>query len=86
MIKPGRTYRIKGQSKYFTRKYGTANPEIVIESALDYHKEYNPVSFLYLGRILAEGLPVDGNTYYGHIKGLGEFVHESELEPVETQP
>lgn len=80
MIEPGRAYRIKGQSKYFTAKYGTPNPEILIESALDFHKEFSPPSFLYLGRALAEGLPVDGNTYYGHIKGLGELVHESELE------
>ncbi|GAJ03751.1 unnamed protein product, partial [marine sediment metagenome] len=35
MIKPGKTYRIKGESKYFARKYGIANPEIIIEAALD---------------------------------------------------
>lgn len=82
MIKPGKTYRIKGESKYFARKYGSSNPEIEIECALDYHKEFQPPSFLYIGRMLAEGLPLDGSTYYGHIKGLGEFVHETELEEV----
>lgn len=80
MIEAGKTYRIKGSSQYFTKKYGTPNPEIAIEGKLDYHQEFKPPSFLYLGRALAEGVPVDGNTYYGHIKGLGEFVHESELE------
>lgn len=79
-IESGKNYRIKGQSKYFARKYGTSNPKIIIEEALDYHKEFKPPSFLYIGRMLAEGLPTDGNTYYGHIDGLGEFVHETELE------
>lgn len=83
MIEPGKNYRIKGQSKYFSRKYGTPNPEIIIEAALDYHKEFKPPSFLYIGRMLAEGLPTDGNTYYGHINNLGEFVHETELEKIQ---
>ena len=80
MIEAGKTYRVKGESKYFSRKYSTPNPEILIECPLDYHKEFKPPSFLYIGRMLAEGLPPDGNTYYGHIKGLGEFVHETELD------
>lgn len=80
MIKAGKCYRIKGKSKYFLTKYGSTNPEIIIEIALDYHEEFKPPSFLYIGRMLAEGLPSDGNTYYGHINGLGEFVHETELE------
>lgn len=82
MIKAGKTYRIKGESKYFARKYGATNPEILIECALDYHIEFKPPTFLYIGRMLAEGLPPDGSTYYGHIKGLGEFVHETELEEI----
>lgn len=80
MIEPNKAYKIKGESKYFSRKYGTPNPEIIIETALDYHTAFKPPSFLYIGRMLAEGLPADGNTYYGHINGLGEFVHQSELE------
>lgn len=83
MIKTGKMYRIKGESKYFSRKYGTPNPEIIIKAALDYHDEFKPSTFLYMGRMLAEGLPTDGNTYYGHIKGLGEFVHETELEEIQ---
>jgi len=79
-IEPGKIYRIKGKSRYFSRKYGTANPEIVIESKLDYRKEFKPPTFLYIGRMLAEDLPLDGNTYYGHIEGIGEIVHENELE------
>lgn len=82
MIENGKKYRVKGESKYFARKYGASNPEIVIESALDYHSEDKPVSFLYIGRMLAEGLPSDRKTYYGHISGIGEFVHETELELV----
>jgi len=80
MIEAGKKYRIKGESKYFARKYGTSNPEIVIESALDYHIEFKPPTFLYIGRMLAEGLPSDGKTYYGHINDLGEFVHKTELD------
>lgn len=80
MIEAGKTYRIKGQSKYFLAKYGTANPEIIIESKEDYHESFSPPAFLFQGRALAEGVLIDGNTYYGHIGGLGEFVHESELE------
>lgn len=70
---------IKGKSKYFETKYGSPNPEFIIEEALDFHTSFNPVSFLYLGRAMAEGLPLDGDTLYGHIKGLGEFVHRTEL-------
>lgn len=80
MIEAGKSYTIKGESKYFLSKYGSSNPQILIEEKLDFHKEYKPPSFLYLGRALAEGVPVDGNTYYGHIKGMGEFVHETELQ------
>jgi len=82
VIEPGKTYRIKGQSKYFSSKYGTPNPGIIIESKLDYHTSFSPPTFLFQGRALAEGVPIDGNTYYGHIKGLGEFVHEMELEAI----
>lgn len=80
MIGSGKKYHIKGQSKYFEKKYGAPNPEIIIEKALDYHNQFAPPSFLFQGRALAEGVPIDGNTYYGHIDGLGEFVHETELE------
>ena len=85
MIEAGKTYRIKGSSKYFLRKYGTANPEIDIEKFMDYHHFYSPPTFLFQGRALAEGVPIDGNTYYGHIDGLGEFVHESELEEIKNE-
>lgn len=80
MIIVGKGYVIKGESKYFLFKYGTANPKIIIEAAMDYHLHFNPATFLFQGRALAEGVPIDGNTYYGHIDGLGEFVHETELE------
>jgi len=82
MIENGKTYRIKGQSKYFASKYNTPNPYIIIESKSDYHHFFSPPAFLFQGRALAEGVPIDGDTYYGHIEGLGEFVHETELEEV----
>lgn len=82
MIENGKTYRIKGNSKYFLFKYGSTKPEILIEEKLDYHTSFTPPTFLFQGRALAEGVPIDSNTYYGHIKGLGEFVHETELEAI----
>ena len=81
-ITPGGNYRIKGESKYFLKKYGSTNPEITIEEKSDFHTKFSPPSFLFLGRALAEDIPVDGNTYYGHINGLGEFVNETELEEI----
>ena len=79
-IQTGRKYRIKGVSHYFRRKYGTSNPLILIEEKLDFHNAMSPASMLYLGRMLAEDIPSDGNTYYGKVNGLGEFVNAIELE------
>ena len=84
VIEPGKTYRIKGASKYFLRKYKTSNPAITIESAIDVEKEgYNPPGFLFLGRVYAEGLP-HAPAWYGHIEpdGRGEIVYEDKLESV----
>ena len=76
----GKRFHIVCGSKYFELKYGDSSI-IKIESELDFHNEYKPPSFLYLGRVLAEGKPelLRGKTYYGHVNGSGEFVHESEL-------
>ncbi len=84
VIEPGKTYRIKGESKYFLRKYHTSNPQISIINPIDIEKEgWNPPGFLFLGRVYAEGIP-DGPAWYGHIvpDGRGEIVYESELEDV----
>jgi len=70
---------IDGESKYFLRKYGNSNPVFFPEKEVDFHREGGVAAYVYLGRALAEGLPLDGNTIYGHINGLGEFVHKSEL-------
>jgi len=80
MIESRKKYRIKCGSKYFELKYEDS-PIIVVECELDFHHEFNPPSFLYLGRVLAEGKPelLRGKIYYGHVKGQGEFVHETEL-------
>jgi len=83
-IEAGKAYRIKGESKYFIRKYQTPNPTILIEKAVDVEKEgWNPPSFLFLGRAYAEDLPVKP-AWYGHIvgDGRGEIVLESELETI----
>lgn len=78
-IESGKCYRIKGESKYFAFKYGSPNPNILIEKKMDYRLHFTPPTFLFIGRALAEGVPIEGNTYYGHIGSLGEFVHETEL-------
>lgn len=76
----GKKFHINCGSKYFELKYGDS-PVIEIECELDFHTEFKPPSFLYLGRVLAEGRAelLRGKTYYGHINDLGEFVHETEL-------
>jgi len=76
----GKKFRINCGSKYFELKYAP-NPVIEIKNELDFHTNFSPSSFLYIGRVLAEGKPelLKGKTYYGHINGLGEFVHETEL-------
>ena len=73
-------FRVKCGSKYFELKYGDS-PVIEIEHELDFHNEFKPPSFLYIGRVLAEGRPelLRGKTYYGHVNGTGEIVHETEL-------
>jgi len=83
-IESGKTYRIRGESKYFLRKYKTSNPNITIEKPIDIEKEgFNPAGFLFLGRVFAEGIP-HGPAWYGHIEGdgRGEIVYESELEVI----
>lgn len=75
----GKKYRIK-ESNYFLRKYNNPTPIIDIEGKLDFRSSSTPASFIYIGRALEANLTFYGQTYYGHIKGLGEFVHETELE------
>lgn len=83
-------YRIKGASKYFANKYGTSNPTIAIEGTDRevFGKFWDvcntPGCILYALRSGTEGIPLGGTVYYGHIEGagLGELVHESELEQI----
>ena len=86
----GKVCKIKGASRYFSQKYGTPNPEIVIEdtdvnvcgrSWMD--MTGNPAAMLFGMRSGTEGLPFGGAVYYGKIGGMGELVHESELEVIE---
>lgn len=91
-IEKNKAYKIKGESEYLNKKYGTSNPIIVIEGT---DKEVfgcywgglnsNPVAMLYGMRAGCEGLLLGGHVYYGHIGGLGELVHESELEPTKVE-
>lgn len=95
-IELGKKYRIKGKSKYFKEKYGTANPTIIIEDT-DQNvfgqrwgfMQNNPACMLFGMRAGVEGLPALKDTvYYGKVSlgegrgSLGELVCESELEGV----
>ena len=80
--KEGRTFRINCGSKYFETKYGKTATIKIEEELFDFHYHTTPPTFLYMGRVLAEGKRelLDGSkTYYGKVNGLGEVVHESEL-------
>lgn len=87
MIESGKQYRIKGESTYFLKKYGTSNPDIVVEETdrQVFGKSWgfvdgNPACLIYATRSAFENLPND-DVYYGHIVGgFGELVHESELQ------
>lgn len=82
-------YRVKGSSAYFQQKYGTSNPVFVLE-ATDVEAfgvswrltRTSAPAFNYALRRAADQLPVEGVVYYGTITGLGELVHESELEEI----
>jgi len=89
-IESGKTYRIKGNSPYFAKKYGDSNPTIVIEGKDTdiwsdgwMHQIGNPACMSYSVRSAFEGLPIEGEVYYGKVGGFGELVHESELEEIE---
>ena len=82
-------FTIKGNSKYFKKKYGTANPIIRIEdtdrkvfgdSWMD--MTGNPACLLFAMRLAQTDLPVNGEVFYGKIGYSGELVHEDELEEV----
>jgi len=75
-----RKFCIKCDSKYFETKYGS-NPIISIECEKNFRDYLGPSSMLYIGRVLAGGNIelFKGTTYYGHVSGLGEYIHETEL-------
>lgn len=86
-VENGKTYRIKGDSEYFKDKYGTPNPDIRVEGTDEEvfggswgDQKGNPACLLYAIRAGFGKLPLSGQVYYGKINGLGELVHESELE------
>lgn len=97
-----KSYRIKGKSPYFKKKYGTSNPIIKIEGkdtdlwVKGWQNTPVAACVLYAQRVFAENLPLEGTVYYGHIQhgefGLGELAHETELgeeiaeEPAELRP
>jgi len=88
-IKKGKAYRVKGSSRYLAKKYGTSNPTILIEGTDrdifggSWGTQFgNPTCMMYGMRSGFESLPCGGETYYGKIGGVGELVHESELEEI----
>lgn len=95
----GKTYRIKGASQYFEKKYGTPNPRIIIEGPdTEVLGKYwavgalngNPACLCFAMRSMNEGRqPSSVPVFYGHISmpgqpSLGELVWEDELEEVEN--
>lgn len=83
-IEIDKVYRIKGQSKYFVRKYGTSNPTIRIREPIDVETQgHTPAGFIFLGRIYAEE-KAHKPAWYRYIEksGLGEIVQEDELEEI----
>ena len=89
----GKTCKVKGNSTYFAKKYGTPNPTIKIEDlqtnvmGKSWMDTANPACYLYALRVGTEKLPIDDDVYYGKIQtkigaGLGELVHVSELEVI----
>ena len=89
MIESGKRYRIRGNSDYFKKKYGTPNPVIkIIGEDIElcpggWAAQNNAACIIFSYRSAVEFLPLTGKVYYGHEIGtdLGELVHETELEP-----
>ena len=90
-------YQIKGNSEYFLKKYGTSSPIIKIED--EHHKVFdawwvtmmgNWACELYRERQEIDDLPKDNpddkTVFYGHVRGMGELVHASELEEIGDEP
>lgn len=85
----GKSYRIKGNSKYFKGKYGTHNPIICIEDTDEQVfggswgvQNGNPTCLLFAMRCIVDLQDINlwEDVYYGKINSLGELVHASELE------
>ena len=93
-VEKGKEYKIRGNSAYFNKKYGTPNPSIIIEdedtaifSGGWGVQQGNPACMLFAMRTGLEGLSTDeGRVYYGKIGYLGELVHESELKTTTIEP
>ena len=85
-VEKNKSYRVKGNSSYLKKKYGTPNPDIIIEDE-DIavfggswgDQQGNPACLLYAVRSAQDHIPFGGKVYYGKIGCLGEVVHETEL-------
>ena len=55
MIETGKKCRVKGQSKYFSRKYGTSNPETIGESVLSIYYPFPRYSFIMVSHTICLG-------------------------------
>lgn len=90
-FKKNQKCEIRTKSAYLNQKYNGLKKEVYIVEGLwnelnngktwkQTADEGNIASFLYAQRVKIEGLLPDNNkVYYGHICGMGELVHESEL-------
>lgn len=85
-IQKNKDYRVKGNSPYFKKKYGTSNPVIRIEDkdAVVFggsweHQNGNPACLIFAMRAGTDSIRT-GDVWYGKIDGLGELVDSSELE------
>jgi len=90
-IEKRKRYRVKGNSVYFLRKYGTSNP--VWTSELPDTEAWpggwevqrgNPACMLFAVRSASENI-YPSDVWYGHIGNLGELVDISELEEIQGE-
>lgn len=89
-IKRNTKYRVKGESKYFANKYGTSNPEIIIEDTDEKvfggswkWQTGNPACMIFAMRSVMDNVDAITETvYYGKVGSMGELVCESELEKI----
>ncbi|HDY88405.1 MAG TPA: hypothetical protein ENH82_09895 [bacterium] len=85
-IQKNKDYKIKGNSDYFKKKYGTSNPVIRIEDrdielfSGGWGLQNGNLSCMLFGMRVGKEDINPREVWYGHVEGLGELVDSSELE------